>query len=73
MREFVDDHPTQRGAALAGGSGSGERHAAHDQFDVGGRRDDGRVVAAELEDAATEARRDHAGNLLTHRASNPSR
>ena len=62
----VDDGAAQRRASLTGGSGRGERHAAHDQLDVGRRRDDGRVVAAELEDAAPEAAGDDTCHLLAH-------
>ncbi len=62
----MHDHPAQRRAPLAGGAGGGERDAAHDEFDVGRRRDDRRVVAAEFEDAATESGGDDAGDLLAH-------
>ena len=55
----MHDGATQRRAALAGGAGSSERHAANHELDVGRWRDDGRVVAAELEDAATESGGDH--------------
>ena len=41
--------------------------AANNELDVGRRRDDGRVVAAELEDAAPETAGDDTCHLLTHR------
>ena len=66
MRESMHDHPAQRRAPLPGGAGRGERDAANDQLDVGRRRDDRRVVAAELEDAATEAAGDDTCHLLAH-------
>ena len=62
----MHDGSTQRRATLPGRAGSGERHSADHQFDVGRRCDDGRVVAAELEDAAPEPAGDHAGDLLAH-------
>ena len=62
----VRDHPAQRGAALPGGAGRREHDAAHGEVEVGRRRDDRGVVAAELEqqpaEAAGDARRDGAAH-----------
>jgi len=60
----VRDDPTQGGAALPGGAGGGEHDGAHGQIEVGRRRDDRRVVAAEFEQQATEA----TGDPRCHRA-----
>ncbi len=62
----VRDHPAQGGAALAGRAGRGEHDAAHGEVEVGRRRHDGGVVAAELEQAAAEARGDPRADLAAH-------
>jgi hypothetical protein len=49
------EEPAQRGAALAGGAGGGEQDAAGGEIEIGGRRHDHAVVAAEFEDGAAEA------------------
>ena len=54
----MDDEPAHGRAALAGRARGGEDDAAHGQVEVGDGRDDGGVVAAELEQAAAEAGRD---------------
>ena len=62
----VHDQPAQRGAALPGGARRGEHDAAHGEVEVGGRGDDRRVVAAELEQAAAEARGDPRADRAAH-------
>ena len=56
----------RRRAALAGRADGGEEHAADDEVEVGARRDDRGVVAAELEQRAAEAGRDARRQLLAH-------
>ena len=52
---LVHDQPAQRRAPLAGRAGGGEHDAAHGEVQVGGRRDDRGVVAAELQQGPPEA------------------
>ena len=65
---LVHDQPPQRRAPLARGAGGGEDDAAHGEVEVGRRRDDGGVVAAQLEDRPAEAgghpRRDRGAHPL---------
>ena len=49
-----------------GGPDGGEHDAAHGQVQVGGRGDDGGVVAAELEQGPAEPRRDDRSDLRAH-------
>ena len=53
----MHDQAAQARAALAGGADRGEEHAAHDEVEVGARSHDGGVVAAELEQRASEPAR----------------
>ncbi len=62
----MHDQAAQGCAALPGRAGGGEGGPAHHEVQVGARSDDGRVVAAELEDAATEAGRHDRADLATH-------
>ena len=65
---LVHDQPAHRRAPLAGGAGGGEHDGAHGEVEVGRRRDDRGVVAAELEDGPAEAgghpRRDRGAHPL---------
>ena len=63
----MDDEPAKRRAPLAGGADRREEDGADDEVEVGARRDDRRVVAAELEQRAPEPRCDARGDLLPHR------
>ena len=65
----MDDQPPQRGAALAGGADGREQDGADRHVEVGGRRDDHRVVAAELENGAPEP----GGDLRPDRRAHPGR
>ena len=49
-----------------GGAGRGEDDALQGEVEVGGRGDDGGVVAAELQQAAAEAGRDAGADLAAH-------
>ena len=62
----MHDQAPEARAALAGGADGGEENAAHDQVEVGARRDDRGVVAAELEQRAAEPGRDARCELLAH-------
>ena len=62
----VHDQPTQGRAALTGRAGGGEDDAAQGEVEVGVRRDDAAVVAAEFEQGATEPGRDQRGDLPAH-------
>ena len=62
----MHDQAPEARAALAGGADGGEENAAHDQVEIGARRDDGGVVAAELEQRAAEPGRDARRELLAH-------
>ena len=62
----MDDQTAQAGAALARRADGREGDAAHRQLEVGARRDDGRVVAAELEDQAAEAAGDDRSDGPAH-------
>ena len=53
----MDDQAAHRRAALAGGAHRAERDGAQRQVEIGRRRDDRGVVAAEFEDAAGKAAR----------------
>ncbi len=55
---LVHDQPPQARAALPCRADGGEQDAAHDEVEVGARRDDRGVVAAELEQRAPEPRGD---------------
>ena len=63
---LVHDQPAQARAALPGGADRGEEDAADDEVEVGARRHDRGVVAAELEQRAAEAGGDARGELLAH-------
>ena len=63
----MDDQPAQGGAALPGGSGGGEGDAADDQFDLGARGDDRRVVPPELEQRTAEPTGDQRRQRRAHR------
>jgi hypothetical protein len=52
---LVHEKPAQGGAALARRSHGGEGDGAKGEIEVGGRSDDGAVVAPELQDGAGEA------------------
>ena len=54
----MGDDPAQRGAALPGRADGGEDDRPDRHVEIGGGGDDHRVVAAELEDRAAEARGD---------------
>ena len=54
----MHDEPPRRRAALAGRADRAEQDRAHRQIEPRVLGDDDRVVAAELEDGAAEARRD---------------
>ncbi len=62
----VHDQPAQAGAALAGGAGGGEHDGAHRQVQVGRRRDDGRVVAAQFQQHPAEPPGHPWADLLAH-------
>ncbi|CKO04672.1 Uncharacterised protein [Mycobacterium tuberculosis] len=62
----VHDQPAQAGAALTCGAGRGEHDAAHRQLQVGRRRHNGRVVAAQLQQHPPEAPGDAWTDLLAH-------
>ena len=66
--DVVDDQAAQGGAALARGADRGEGDGARGQLQVGARRDDHRVVAAELEQRAAEAFGDAAAPTLAAHA-----
>ena len=51
----VNDEASEGGAALAGGAHGAEGHGSEGKREVGGGADDGGVVAAELEQTASEA------------------
>ena len=63
----MHDQSSQRCASLPGGAGGREGDAAHGQVELRRGSDDGRVVATELEDAATESGRHHRRDLAPHR------
>ena len=63
---LVHDQAAQARAALAGGADGGEENAADDEVEVGARRDDRGVVAAELEQRAAEPGGDARCELLAH-------
>ena len=63
----VHDQAAQRGAALSGGAGRREHDGAQAQGQVGTGRDDGGIVAAELEQRASEARGDPRPQRAAHR------
>ena len=54
----MDDEPAQRGAPLPGRADRGEDDRPDRQVEIGGGRDDHRIVAAELEDRPAETRGD---------------
>ena len=62
----MHDQPAQRGAALARRAHRAEQDGAQCHVQVGVGRDDHRVVAAELEDAAAEARRHARADRAAH-------
>ncbi|MNP10340.1 hypothetical protein D3C76_1024850 [compost metagenome] len=62
----MHDQTAQRSATLAGGTHGAEQDAAHGQVQIGTRGQDHGVVAAELEDAATETRSDPRADLAAH-------
>ena len=62
----MDDQAPQRRAALTRRADRGEQDGANDEIEVGARRDDGRVVAAQLEERAPEPRRDTWRERLAH-------
>lgn len=62
----MDDEPAQGGAALPRGAGRGEDDALNGEVEVGGGRDDGRVVAAEFEQAPSETGGDAGADLASH-------
>ena len=64
---FVDDQSAQRRAALAAGAGGGEHDRAHGQLQVGRRRDDHAVVAAELQQRAAQPGGDRLRDGAAHR------
>ncbi len=66
MDGVVDDEAAQAGAALPGGADGREGDAADGEVEVGARRDDRRVVAAELEDQAPEAAGDDGSDGAPH-------
>ena len=63
----MHDQAAQRRAALAGGAHGGKGDAAQREREVGARRDDRAVVAAELEDRAGEAARQALADHAAHR------
>ena len=63
---LVHDQPAQAGAALAGRADRAEDDGAHGQVEVGARRDDHAVVAAQLEQGAAEPRGDQRRERLAH-------
>lgn len=62
----VDDEAAQGGAALSGGARGGEDDALDGEVEIRGGRDDGRVVAAELQQAPSETGRDAGTDLAAH-------
>ena len=64
---LVHDQAAQARAALARCSDRREEDAADDEVEVGARRDDRRVVPAELEERAAEPRSHPRRQLLAHR------
>ena len=64
---FVDDQPAQRRAALAAGADGGEDDRADGEIEIGRRRDDHAVVAAEFEQRPAEPLGDGFGNGAAHR------
>ena len=52
---FVDDDAARAGAALAGGADGAEEDGAQRELQVGRRRHDDRIIAAQLEERAAEA------------------
>ncbi|MNQ73476.1 hypothetical protein D3C85_882070 [compost metagenome] len=66
LHRAMDDQAAQGGATLAGGADGGKEDAAHRQAQVGARREDHGVVAAQFKNAAAEARRHLGTDLATH-------
>ncbi|MNZ61401.1 hypothetical protein D3C78_794970 [compost metagenome] len=66
LDRLVGDQAAQGGAALAGGADGAEQDGAHGHVQIGAGRQDHGVVAAELEDAATEAGGDARGDFAAH-------
>ena len=62
----VRDHPAQRGAALTSRARGGEHDAAHRELEVGRRRHDRGVVAAEFEQRLAEPLGDPRPDLAAH-------
>ena len=50
----MHDHPPCRSATLSGGAHGAEKDRLHRHLEIGARRDDERVVAAEFQDGSTE-------------------
>ena len=63
---LVRDEAAQRRAALPAGSDGAEEHSAHREIEIRRRRHDHRIVAAELEQRSTEARRDTRSDGSAH-------
>jgi hypothetical protein len=65
---LLQDEPARRGASLAGGADRTEEHRAERQLLVGVVHDDQRVVAAQLEQGASQPFSDHGANAAAHAA-----
>ena len=63
----MNDHASRRSATLAIGPDRAEENRLGGHFDVGGRRDDQRIVAAELHDRFAEAAVDCLRDVQSHR------
>jgi hypothetical protein len=65
-RSTMDDEPARHGAPLPGRARGREHDRAQREVEARGRRHDGRVVATQLQQRATEACRDDGRDLATH-------
>ena len=66
MNRFVRDHPSRRRAALARGANRAEENRAHRQIEIGARRHDDGVVAAQFEDGPAKPRVHRSRHLKAH-------
>src|SRR5579883_3610182 len=65
---LVDDEPPKRGTALTRRADRREGDGSDDEIEVGGRRDDRGVVAAELQETAPETGCHRGCQCLSHPA-----
>ena len=63
---LVHDHPARRSATLSGSAHGAEKYRLHRHLQIGARRDDQRVVAAEFQNRSTQPSVNRFGDIKSH-------